>query len=126
MKDTSKQTTFVINTMSEETYKKNSSSGKINENELNIVDDNNTNRMVVASYDMLKNLENATAASIEYEDKIIKLKNAKNDTISKIDASDFIRDGMLNSISCDDDGNLQFTVKLEEDRTQTISVAFVD
>lgn len=82
--------------------------------------------MVVASYDMLKNLENATAASIEYEDKIIKLKNAKNDTISKIDASDFIRDGMLNSISCDDDGNLQFTVKLEEDKTQTISVAFVD
>lgn len=63
MKDTSKQTTFVINTMSEETYKKNFSSGKINENELNIVDDNNTNRMVVASYDMLKNLENATAAS---------------------------------------------------------------
>lgn len=126
MKDTSKQTTFVINTMSEETYKKSSSSGKINENELNIVDDNNTNRMVVASYDMLKNLENATAASIKYEDKFIKLKNAKSDTISQIDASDFIKDGMLNSISCDDDGNLQFTVKLEEDESRTISVAFVD
>jgi len=96
----SEQKTFVINTMSEATYLELSARGAISDKQLNIVDDNDTNRTVVASYDLLGK---KAGAELEYVKEgstpYIILKNANGGEMSRIDASDFVKDGMLNSIS---------------------------
>ena len=53
---TAEQKTFVINTMTAEKYEDLSSKGMIKADELNIVDDDDQNRTVIPSYDMLKKL----------------------------------------------------------------------
>lgn len=65
----SEQKTFVINTMTAEKYEDLSAKGLIKADELNIVDDDNQNRTVIPSYDMLKKLTGLGLAYVEEDGK---------------------------------------------------------
>lgn len=111
------QKTFIINTMSEAKYLELSAAGKISDKQLNIVDDNDTNRTVIASYDLLDS--KITGLSITYDggDSRVKLLAAgKDEPVSEFDASEFIKDGQLAGISVDqsDPFRLLFGVEYED------------
>jgi hypothetical protein len=106
------QKTFVINTMTAEKYEDLSAKGLIKTDELNIVDDDNQNRTVIPSYDMLKKLTGLGLAYVEEGGKhFICLSSGAG---QKISADQFLKDGMLNGIDVTSAG-LVFTVSADGD-----------
>ena len=111
--------TFIINTYSEEKYKELSS--KASDKQLHIVDNDDTNRTVVPSYDLLMNQVKLSLGYDESSAKIL-LKDCNGNEISKLDASRFISDNYLMSATYDN-GCLMLSVLLS-DQINVISVDF--
>ena len=111
--------TFIINTYSEEKYKELSS--KASDKQLHIVDNDDTNRTVVPSYDLLMNQVKLSLGYDESSAKIL-LKDCNGNEISKLDASRFISDNYLMSAAYDN-GCLMLSVLLS-DQINVISVDF--
>lgn len=130
--------TFIINTMTEQKYSAISSS--ISENELNVIDDDNTNRLVIPSFDLINKKTNevkttAEAAvnaisedvsdlsaqvlsnylaniSLVHEDGKIKLFGIdKTSCITYIDDTEFVSDNYLSAAEYSDGKFLLYVVK---------------
>ena len=102
--------TFIINTYSEEKYKELSS--KASDKQLHIVDNDNANRTVVPSYDLLMNQVKLSLGYDESSTKIL-LKDCNGNEISKLDATRFISDNYLMSAAYDN-GCLMLSVLLSD------------
>lgn len=106
--------TFTINTVDEKTYADLARRNKISPKQLYLVDDDKSNRTVLPSYDLLKieravreaeDMKNAKALSglvaslsIDYDKDACKINlTYGGGQLAEIDATDFIKDGMLSS-----------------------------
>lgn len=113
--------TLVINTMTERKYIELSGSGRISNKQLHIVDNDDSGRTVIASYDILTQKIKDSRLSLSYDTiddvKYIRLIDKDGNECSRIDASDFIKDGVLNGIDYiveDGEGGLRFTIKKDD------------
>ena len=131
----SKPKTLVINTMTEGKYLDLLSKGKISDKQINIVDNDNTGRTVIASYDIVNEKVKNSQLSLSYDEidgaKYIRLVDKDGNEQSRIPAAEFIKDGMLNGIEYratnDNGGALWFTVSADGDSCPTkLSVMLVD
>lgn len=129
----SKPKTLVINTMTESKYMELSAAGKISDKQLNIVDNDNAGRTVIASYDIVNEKVKDSQLSLSYDEidgaKYIRLVDKDGNEQSRIPAAEFIKDGMLNGIeyrATDNGGALWFTVSGDGYDPVPLSVKLVD
>ena len=129
-----KPKTLVINTMTESKYIELSAAGRISDKQLNIVDNDDIGRTVIASYDIVEEKIRDNRLSLSYDEidgaKYIRLVDKDGNEQSKIPAAEFIKDGMLNGIEYratnDEGGALWFTVSADGYSPTELSVMLVD
>lgn len=126
MKQENTQKTFVIKTMTEKRYAQISAS--VRPIDLNIVDNDDKNRTVVASYDIVnekfgKAISAVDSLSIEYDSAAhaLVLENGSG-CYASVDVSSFIKDQVLKGVSAElNDERLEFTFETYSDDPRTES-----